>query len=225
MLQYELSQVLYPVFLHCCLKLVANEAGSEATQLIGRYSQRFTTIGGQPSKVRMQVHFKTAALCCFLKSVWLKIGRSTRMLRMQLVNYSREGLLKHTMHCSCGALWLQKQQSRPHICMSNGIREASWWLQELNELQAVSIPEHLTTNRIAQAVQRTRYPVVLCTYSHELLMHFLQGQRLFLVLGIINDHIKFEVGRLHGVRCAADLSPCIVTYPNSQRRNCSGCRI
>ena len=74
MLQYELSQVLYPVFLHCCLKLVASEAGSEATQLIGRYSQRFTTIGGQPSKVRMQVRFKTAALCRFPKSFWLKTG-------------------------------------------------------------------------------------------------------------------------------------------------------
>ena len=54
------------------------------------------------------------------------------------------------------------------------------------------MPEHLGSSRIAQAM-KARYPVSLCTYSHELLMHFLQGSRLFLILGIINDHLKIEV--------------------------------
>lgn len=53
--QYELSLVLYPVFIHCCLQLVKNEAAGEATQLIGRHSARFTNAGGQRSKVRLQV--------------------------------------------------------------------------------------------------------------------------------------------------------------------------
>lgn len=70
------------------------------------------------------------------------------------------------------------------------------YLQELNELQAVSTPEHLNSSRIAQAM-KVRYPVTLCIYSHELLMHFLQGARLYLILGIINDHLKLEVQTLN----------------------------
>ena len=120
-----------------------------------------------------------------------------------MVTHSHEGLILLLRD----TLVTGNDQNGHHVWNSNGIRKALWWLQELNELQAVSIPEHLTTNRIAQAVQRTRYPVALCTYSHELLMHFLQGQRLFLVLGIINDHVKFEVGRLPVVQYAADLPP------------------
>jgi len=56
-LQHELAQLLYPVFIHCCLRLVAGKAGNEATQLIARHSTRFTHVGGQQSKIRMQVPF------------------------------------------------------------------------------------------------------------------------------------------------------------------------
>lgn len=56
-LQHELAQLLYPIFIHCCLKLVDAQAASEASQLISRYSRRFTTLGGNPSKIRMQVGF------------------------------------------------------------------------------------------------------------------------------------------------------------------------
>ena len=66
------------------------------------------------------------------------------------------------------------------------------YLQELNELQAVSLPEHLVSSRLAQAV-KTRIPVTLCKYSHEVLMHHLQSSRLYLLLGIINDHLKLKV--------------------------------
>ena len=40
---------------------------------------------------------------------------------------------------------------------------------------------------------KTRYTVSLCQYSHEILLHFLQGARLYLILGIVNDHLKIEV--------------------------------
>ena len=76
-------------------------------------------------------------------------------------------------------------------------------LQEINELQALSMPEHLTSSRIAQAM-KTRYPVTLCNYSHEVLMHFLQGSRLYLILGIINDHLKIKVIRKKLPRSSAN---------------------
>jgi len=65
-------------------------------------------------------------------------------------------------------------------------------VQELNELQAVSLPEHLVSSRLAQAV-KVRIPVSLSKYSHEVLMHHLQSCRLYLLLGIINDHIRLKV--------------------------------
>ena len=65
-------------------------------------------------------------------------------------------------------------------------------VQEINDLQALSMPEHLNSSRIAQAM-KARYPITLCSYSHEVLLHFLQGSRLYLILGIINDHLKIKV--------------------------------
>lgn len=58
--QHELAQVLYPVFIHCCLKLVEAQAAAEASQLISKHRQRFTNPGGQPSKIRMQVQILRA---------------------------------------------------------------------------------------------------------------------------------------------------------------------
>ena len=66
-------------------------------------------------------------------------------------------------------------------------------MQELNELQAATLPEHLNTNRIASAVRGKRLPIALSSYSHELLLNFLQASRLILILGIVNDHLKIEV--------------------------------
>ena len=60
-----MAQLLYPVFIHCCLKLVAGKASNEATQLIARHSTRFTHVGGQPSKVRMQVWQIIPSMPCY----------------------------------------------------------------------------------------------------------------------------------------------------------------
>ena len=66
-------------------------------------------------------------------------------------------------------------------------------MQELNELQSLTMPEHLATNRIAQAVSKNRYPVNLCVYSYQLLMHFLEGTHLHLILAIINERLNIKV--------------------------------
>ena len=149
--QHELTRVLFPVFIHCCLKLVANGAGGEATQLIARHSQRFTLVGGQPSKVRMQV---ASTVPTFLK------GRLLPLFLLTLIT---------SVSFACDAS------------------------QELNELQTLSMPEHLATNRMAQAALAMRYPVKLCAYSYEMLTSFLQGAKLFLILGILNEYVNFQV--------------------------------
>lgn len=65
--------------------------------------------------------------------------------------------------------------------------------QEIQDLQAVAVPEHIGSNRVAQAARAARYPVTLSTYSFQLLMAFLQGSKLWLLLGIVNQYIKVQV--------------------------------
>ena len=65
--------------------------------------------------------------------------------------------------------------------------------QEIQDLQSVAVPEHIGSNRTAQAARAARYPVTLSTYSFQLLMAFLQGSKLWLLLGIVNQHLKVQV--------------------------------
>lgn len=66
-------------------------------------------------------------------------------------------------------------------------------LQEIQDLQSVAVPEHIGTNRTASAARAARYPVTLSTYSLQLLMAFLQGAKLWLLLGLVNQHLKVQV--------------------------------
>ncbi len=69
-------------------------------------------------------------------------------------------------------------------------------MQEIQDLQSVAVPEHIATNRTASAARAARYPVTLSTYSLQLLMAFLQGAKLWLLLGIVNQHLKVQVHRV-----------------------------
>ena len=66
-------------------------------------------------------------------------------------------------------------------------------MQELDDLQTVTQPEHVKTNRMAQAARRMRYPVPMCSYSYTLLECFLQAHKLKLPLHTINEHIELQV--------------------------------
>lgn len=66
-------------------------------------------------------------------------------------------------------------------------------MQEIQDLQSVAVPEHIGTNRTAQAARAARYPITLSTYSFQLLMAFLQGAKLWLLLAIVNQHLKVQV--------------------------------
>jgi len=59
----------------------------------------------------------------------------------------------------------------------------------------VAVPQHLATSRVAQAAAGSRTHLTLTGFSLELLMGFLHSARLSLVLGILNEHVTFQVGR------------------------------
>ena len=65
--------------------------------------------------------------------------------------------------------------------------------QEVQELAAVAVPQHLGTSRVAQAVVGSRTHLSLTHFSLQLLLSFLHSARLTLVLSIVNEHTDFEV--------------------------------
>jgi hypothetical protein len=74
-----------------------------------------------------------------------------------------------------------------------GGRQSSIRAQELNELQGVAVAQHLDAHPFAKAARSSRSTLVLSSYSFELLMHYLQGQKQWLLLSILNSHVRFEV--------------------------------
>lgn len=75
-----------------------------------------------------------------------------------------------------------------------GGRQSSIRAQELNELQAVAVAQHLDAHPFAKAARSSRSTLLLSAYSFELLMHYLQGRKQWLLLSILNSHVRFEVG-------------------------------
>lgn len=55
-----------------------------------------------------------------------------------------------------------------------GGRQSSVRAQELQQLQAVAVAQHLAVNPFAKAARSSRSNLRMCTYSFELLMHHLQ---------------------------------------------------
>ncbi len=55
------------------------------------------------------------------------------------------------------------------------------------------VPQHLQTNRTAQAALAGRHRVQLSTAAAELLMRFLHSARLALLLALVNEYLEVSV--------------------------------
>jgi hypothetical protein len=87
-------------------------------------------------------------------------------------------------------------------------------MQEVRELAAVAVPQHLATSRVAQAAAGSRAHISLTGFSLELLMGFLHSARLSLVLGVLNEHADFNVGvDLQRACCMPSDAVCLVSCP------------
>lgn len=69
-------------------------------------------------------------------------------------------------------------------------------MQDLHELQNITMPEHLSTNRLAKSMRSEKYPVRMSHFAYDLLVHHLQVNQLMLMLGVINENIAIEVSDL-----------------------------
>ncbi len=77
--------------------------------------------------------------------------------------------------------------------MEVGGRGSAARRHELSELSSVAVAQHLDANPFARAALATPARVSLSTASFELLLTRLQEAKLWLLLAIVNSHLRFEV--------------------------------
>ncbi|CEO96381.1 Transcription initiation factor TFIID subunit 5 [Plasmodiophora brassicae] len=65
--------------------------------------------------------------------------------------------------------------------------------REIQSVTGLQYPEQLDGNATAKRFRTYKVDVVLSSYSHQLLMSFLQETKLYLLLKIINEHINLSI--------------------------------
>lgn len=65
--------------------------------------------------------------------------------------------------------------------------------RDLQKLEGVLSPSHLEEMELARSFRKNKFKIKLCEYSYELLLQYLQKTQALVVLGVINEHITFEV--------------------------------
>ncbi|XP_042482194.1 transcription initiation factor TFIID subunit 5 isoform X1 [Macadamia integrifolia] len=66
-------------------------------------------------------------------------------------------------------------------------------LRDLQKLEGVLSPLHLEEMEFAHTLRQSKINIKMCQYSYELLLQYLQKTQSITILGIINEHINFQV--------------------------------
>ncbi|KAL6213005.1 hypothetical protein ACLB2K_018220 [Fragaria x ananassa] len=66
-------------------------------------------------------------------------------------------------------------------------------LRDLQKLEGVLSPSHLEEMEFAHSLRQSKVNITICQYSYELLLQFLHKSQSTTMLGIINEHINFQV--------------------------------
>ncbi|CAB4265859.1 unnamed protein product [Prunus armeniaca] len=66
-------------------------------------------------------------------------------------------------------------------------------LRDLQKLEGVLSPSHLQEMEFAHSLRQSKVNIKICQYSYELLLQFLHKPQSTTMLGIINEHINFQV--------------------------------
>ncbi|XP_010541564.1 PREDICTED: transcription initiation factor TFIID subunit 5 [Tarenaya hassleriana] len=77
----------------------------------------------------------------------------------------------------------------------NSFREAHEivHLRELQKLEGVLSPSHLEEMEFARSLRQSKVNIRICQYSYDLLLQYLHRTESTIMLGIINEHINFQV--------------------------------
>ncbi|KAF7817300.1 transcription initiation factor TFIID subunit 5 [Senna tora] len=66
-------------------------------------------------------------------------------------------------------------------------------LRDLQKLEGVLSPSHLEEMEFAHSLRQSKFNIKICGYSYELLLQHLHSTQSTTILGIINEHINFQV--------------------------------
>ncbi|KAK7410218.1 hypothetical protein VNO78_00827 [Psophocarpus tetragonolobus] len=66
-------------------------------------------------------------------------------------------------------------------------------LRDLQKLEGVLSPAHLQEMEFAHSLRQSKFNIKICEYSNELLLQHLHSTQSTTILGIINEHINFQV--------------------------------
>ncbi|XP_020237888.1 transcription initiation factor TFIID subunit 5 [Cajanus cajan] len=66
-------------------------------------------------------------------------------------------------------------------------------LRDLQKLEGVLSPTHLEEMEFAHSLRQSKFNIKICEYSNELLLQHLHSTQSTTILGIINEHINFQV--------------------------------
>ncbi|WOK92596.1 transcription initiation factor TFIID subunit 5 isoform X4 [Canna indica] len=66
-------------------------------------------------------------------------------------------------------------------------------LRDLQKLEGINSPLQLEEIELARSLRQNKFRIKMCEYSYELLLQYLQKTQSFTMLGVINEHINFEV--------------------------------
>ncbi|KVH91667.1 hypothetical protein Ccrd_006296, partial [Cynara cardunculus var. scolymus] len=65
--------------------------------------------------------------------------------------------------------------------------------RDLTKLEGVLSPSHLEEMEFAHSLRQSKVNIKICQYSYELLLQYLHKTQSITMLGIINEHINFQV--------------------------------
>eukprot|EP00258_Populus_trichocarpa_P029426 XP_024445445.1 transcription initiation factor TFIID subunit 5 isoform X1 [Populus trichocarpa] len=65
--------------------------------------------------------------------------------------------------------------------------------RDLQKLEGVLSPSHLEEMEFAHTLRQSKVNIKICQYSNELLMQYLLKSKWTIILGIVNEHINFQV--------------------------------
>ncbi|KAL5715724.1 Transcription initiation factor TFIID subunit 5 [Ranunculus cassubicifolius] len=74
-------------------------------------------------------------------------------------------------------------------------------LRDLQNLEGVLCPSHLEEMEFAHSLRQRKVNIKICQYSYELLLQYLHKTQSITMLGIINEHINFQVKTLDSWCC------------------------
>ncbi|XP_059640174.1 transcription initiation factor TFIID subunit 5 isoform X2 [Cornus florida] len=66
-------------------------------------------------------------------------------------------------------------------------------LRDLQKLEGVLSPSHLQEMEFAHCLRQSKVNIKICQYSYDLLLQYLHKSESIIILGIINEHINFQV--------------------------------